>query len=114
MTDSRVTHTGQNLSAHFAKSAVLPKRELSAAESFLQTFEQTVAAGQKPTAAQIAQGRQVQQALDTETTRFLFNFAQVLAEGQVSEEDATARVQQLENTAERLRRTMDAIGRANA
>lgn len=115
MTDAPVATV--TLRAQFAKNAVLPRRQIAAAEKFITHLSDTIASGGTPSAKDIQLGKKLLQQIENQTT--IFEFSAVILAGQdfATEGDLDRKLQSIsdgiqkaQSTSEKLRETLKSFG----
>jgi hypothetical protein len=112
MTDTSAAKA--TLRAEFAKNAVLPRKQMAAAQKFIDQLNESMAQGVKPSAADLQAGQKLLKKIENQTEIFMFN-AVILA-GQDSKNDGeldrklqaiSDGIDQAETTSERLREVLE-------
>lgn len=104
MVDSRVI--SGPLRAHFAREAVLPRRDLENAQAFLNTLEQ---AGGTLSATDLQKGGRLLKSLEDKTVGYEFAVAQLIAQEAVSPADLEKRVSAASQGLDAIQRTTDKL-----
>lgn len=105
-----------SLRAQFAKNAVLPKKQIAAAEEFINHVSAATRAGGKLTENDLVHGRSLLESIENQTEIFLFNAAILAGQEAGNEKDLDRKIAAISNglnrakdTTERLRETLEAI-----
>jgi hypothetical protein len=104
------------LRAEFEKNAVLPRKQIAAAEKFIDKLKDAVAQGVKPTAEDLEAGHKLLRKIENQTQIFMFNAAifEGLQDTPADQMDRNLktigdRIEQAELTSSRLRETLKAF-----
>jgi hypothetical protein len=101
------------LRAEFAKNAVLPRKQIAAAEKFISHLSQSVAQGLKPSPEDLQAGEKLLKRIENQTEIFMFNAAILAGQEAATDGDLERKLQaisdgidQAESTSSRLRETL--------
>lgn len=104
------------LRAEFAKNAVLPRKQLAAAEKFITQLNETMAQGQKPSVDELKHGEKLLKKIENQTEIFMFNAAILAGQDDTPYSEMERqlqaignRIDQAEATSTRLRETLKAF-----
>ena len=104
------------LRAEFAKKAVLPRKQIAAAETFIHQLTETMAQGLKPSPETLQHGEKLLRRIENQTQIFMFNAAILAGEESTSDGELDRKLQaisdsidQAESTSLRLRETLKAL-----
>jgi hypothetical protein len=104
------------LRAEFAKKAVLPRKQIAAAESFINQLTETMAQGLKPSAETLQHGEKLLRKIENQTEIFMFNAAILAGQEASSDGELDRKLQAIsdgidkaESTSLRLRETLKAL-----
>jgi len=105
-----------SLRAQFAKNAVLPKKQIAAAEEFMNHVSAATRSGDKLTENDLIHGRSLLESIENQTEIFLFNAAILAGQEAGNEKDLDRKIAAISNgvtrakdTTDRLRETLEAI-----
>jgi hypothetical protein len=97
----------------FAEKAVLPRKQIAAAEKFISHLKDTIAQGGTPSPEDLSAGRRLLERLQNQTEIFEFNAAILAGQDSASEGDLDRKLRVISNgidraqsTSERLRETL--------
>lgn len=104
------------LRAEFAKNAVLPRKQIAAAEKFISQLNQSMSQGLKPTAEDLQHGQKLLKKIENQTEIFMFNAVILAAHEHDTDRELDQKLQaigegidQAESTSSRLRETLKAL-----
>jgi hypothetical protein len=97
------------LRVHFAKKAELPARQIESAESFIDTLDKLAAAGQKPDATTVADGKALLKTLDDKTQLFMFNAAVLAGQEAATDKELDRKIAKISEGLERAQDTSDRL-----
>ena len=112
----QIVSAQSGIRAHFAEKAVLPKRDLARAETFIKEVQGHLANGAKPPENTVLEGKDLLNTLDDQVEIYAFNAAILAGQAATSEKDLEKQVEtiarsleQAQLTTERLRSTLAAF-----
>ena len=101
------------LRAEFQKNAVLPRKQIVAAERFISQLKETMSQGLKPSADDLRVGEKLLQKIENQTQIFMFSAAILAGQEDSSNTELDRKLQaigegidQAESTSTRLRETL--------
>ena len=101
------------LRAEFAKNAVLPRKQIAAAEKFISHLTQSIAQGLTPSAEDLQAGQKLLRRIENQTEIFMFNAAILAGQEASTDTDLDRKLQaisdgidQAEATSSRLLETL--------
>lgn len=111
MTDTSAAKA--TLRAEFAKNAVLPRKQLAAAQKFIDQLNESMAQGQKPSEADLQAGQKLLKKIENQTEIFMFNAVILAGQDARNDGELDSKLQAIsdgidlaESTSNRLRETL--------